>query len=215
VEEGEAPDPAEILHWSAVAGERDKLAQVVGHPEVELDGTDERGYSAYRLRKAAHPPTHILGLTAGPLPDPCRRVFAASVIAARTSRYHHACGNGHADCVRVLLDAGCDTSKRNVVGLTGWALAARLKKASVTALLEEHAADGHVALAAEKSGNGAGGGAAAAAAAEGTSGAAAAAAKPAAADWTVKIGAADDDGTGKFTVYRLRDTSSATVRALG
>eukprot|EP01048_Picozoa_sp_COSAG05_P013243 COSAG05_NODE_1391_length_5001_cov_6495.224194_4_plen_375_part_00 len=142
--------PAESLHWSAIVGEADKLARVVQSDAVDIDSTDERGYTAY----------------------------------------HQACGNGHADCVRVLLDAHCDTAKRNVVGLTGWQLAERLQKTEVIEMLEKSAKAGHTGLSQEHSAIG--------------SATPDSVIEPGAKSlefWTVKIGAADDDGTGKFTVY--------------
>jgi len=150
MDETEESQPAESLHWSAIVGESAKLARVAQIDGVDIDATDERGYTAY----------------------------------------HQACGNGHADCVRVLLDAKCDTAKRNVVGLTGWQLAERLQKVEVTELLRRYAEAGHAGLSEEKTLM--------------ASVAADSAAEPGAKSlefWTVKIDAADDDGTGKFTVY--------------
>jgi len=70
----------ESLHWSAIIGEHAKLTRLLAKPGIQVNGVDERGYTAF----------------------------------------HQACGNGHVDCVRVLLDAQCDTTCRNAVRLTGW-----------------------------------------------------------------------------------------------
>ena len=51
--------------------------------------------------------------------------------------FHMACAGGHVDCVRLLLDAGCDTALRNDEGLTGWELAAQLQRTDVLALQQE------------------------------------------------------------------------------
>lgn len=45
-----------------------------------------------------------------------------------------ACAGGHAACVSLLLDAGCDTSLLCDTGLTGWELAEELHRAEVLAL---------------------------------------------------------------------------------
>ena len=51
--------------------------------------------------------------------------------------FHMACAGGHVDCVRLLLDAGCDTALRNDEGLTGWELAAQLQRIDVLALQQQ------------------------------------------------------------------------------
>eukprot|EP01043_Picozoa_sp_COSAG02_P025787 COSAG02_NODE_1462_length_12490_cov_71.373820_5_plen_259_part_00 len=150
-EEGAALD-SESLHWSAIVGEKAKLERMLAKPGIQIDGVDERGYTAF----------------------------------------HQACGNGHVDCVKVLVDAQCDTTKRNAVRLTGWQLASSMKKAAVCELLESYAANGHEGLAAEKDGT--------------LADTADAAADDAVAQskkemWSVKIEAADKDMTGKFSVY--------------
>ena len=38
--------------------------------------------------------------------------------------YHHACANGHAECARLLVKAGCATALASDLGATGWAMAA-------------------------------------------------------------------------------------------
>ena len=63
--------------------------------------------------------------------------------------YHFACGGGHPKCVEVLLAKGCDVSKKNAVGFTGWRLAAATSKTVIMDMLEEAAA-AHSQLFAEK-----------------------------------------------------------------
>jgi len=150
-EEGAVLD-GESLHWSAIIGEQAKLERMLAKPGIQIDGVDERGYTAF----------------------------------------HQACGNGHVDCVQVLVDAQCDTTKRNAVRLTGWQLASSMNKTEVCELLDSYAQKGHEGLAAEKDGT--------------LAEAAAVSADEAAAQskmemWTVKIEAADKDMTGKFSVY--------------
>jgi hypothetical protein len=48
--------------------------------------------------------------------------------------FHVACAGGHADCVRLLLEAGCDTALYNHNGVTGWELANLLHRDEVLAL---------------------------------------------------------------------------------
>ena len=45
-----------------------------------------------------------------------------------------ACAGGHAVCVAVLLEASCDTTLACDTGLTGWELAADLRRAEVVAM---------------------------------------------------------------------------------
>ena len=150
-EEGASLD-SESLHWSAIVGEKAKLERMLAKPGIQIDGVDERGYTAF----------------------------------------HQACGNGHVDCVKVLVGAQCDTTKRNAVRLTGWQLASSMKKAAVCELLESYAAKGHEGLAAEKDGT---------LADTADAAADAAAAQSQKEMWSVKIEAADKDMTGKFSVY--------------
>jgi hypothetical protein len=56
--------------------------------------------------------------------------------------YHHACANGHADAVKALLKAGCNTAKLNDGGRTGWDLAQEMGRSDVTELLSKLAAKG-------------------------------------------------------------------------
>lgn len=150
-EEGAVLD-GESLHWSAIIGEKAKLERMLTKPGIQVDGVDERGYTAF----------------------------------------HQACGNGHVDCVRVLLDAQCDTTKRNAVRLTGWQLASSMNKTEVCTLLESYAQKGHEGLTAEKDGT----------LAETTAASAEEdAARAKMQMWNVKIEAADKDMTGKFSVY--------------
>jgi hypothetical protein len=152
----------------------------------ESDGEDDIGTSADALHWAA-----IVGEK-----DKLVRLARAaeaeidSMDERGYTAFHLACGNDHADCAEVLVDANCDTTKRNSAGLTGWQLAERLHKHEVVDLLGRMATAGHKGLRAEQDG-------------------VLTAEAAAAADlggkslefWNVKIGAADDDGTGKFTVY--------------
>ena len=52
----------------------------------------------------------------------------------RCTAFHIACAGGHVDCVRMLLEAGCDTALCNYSGLTGWELAEQLHRSEVLAL---------------------------------------------------------------------------------
>ena len=45
--------------------------------------------------------------------------------------FHHACANGHPDCVKQLLVHNCDTLLLNDAGKTGWDLAAATRKTDV------------------------------------------------------------------------------------
>ena len=45
-----------------------------------------------------------------------------------------ACAGGHAECVSLLMEAGCNTELACDVGLTGWELAEQLKRHNVLAL---------------------------------------------------------------------------------
>jgi hypothetical protein len=152
-EEGAVLD-GESLHWAAIVGDEAKLERMLAKPGIQIDGVDERGYTAF----------------------------------------HQACGNGHVDCVKVLVDAQCDTTKRNAVRLTGWQLASSMNKTEVCTLLQSYATGGHEGLAAEKDGGLAE--TAAAAAADDTT-----AQSKGVEMWSVKIEAADKDMTGKFSVY--------------
>jgi hypothetical protein len=52
--------------------------------------------------------------------------------------FHVACASGRAECVALLLEAGCDTALVCDVGLTGWELAKDLQRTTVLALQKEH-----------------------------------------------------------------------------
>ena len=52
----------------------------------------------------------------------------------RYTAFHIACAGGHVDCVRLLLEAGCDTALCNHSGLTGWELADELHRSEVLVL---------------------------------------------------------------------------------
>lgn len=52
-----------------------------------------------------------------------------------------ACAGGHAECVRLLLAAGCDTSLRNNAELTGWQLAETLRRQDVLTLRHQTLSD--------------------------------------------------------------------------
>ena len=51
--------------------------------------------------------------------------------------YHHACANGHADVVKVLLKAGCNSAMLNDSKRTGWDLAQEMGRTNVTELLQK------------------------------------------------------------------------------
>eukprot|EP01052_Picozoa_sp_SAG31_P008293 SAG31_NODE_416_length_15934_cov_7.384970_12_plen_162_part_00 len=61
---------------------------------------------------------------ASKLAEALRSPSGGSLINATDDRgytaYHFACGGGQPSCIQVLLDAGCDVSKKNAVGFTGW-----------------------------------------------------------------------------------------------
>ena len=40
--------------------------------------------------------------------------------------FHVACASGNMNCVRLLINAGCNTALRNADGLTGWEVAAHM-----------------------------------------------------------------------------------------
>lgn len=63
--------------------------------------------------------------------------------------YHHACANGHAAVVKVLLKAGCNSAMLNDGGRTGWDLAQDMGRTDVTELLYKLAAKGSKKLRAE------------------------------------------------------------------
>ena len=48
--------------------------------------------------------------------------------------FHCAAAGGHAECVRLLLGAGCDTTLLNDNRMTGWELAGELRRSEVLAL---------------------------------------------------------------------------------
>ena len=50
--------------------------------------------------------------------------------------FHCACFNGHAECVAVLVKAGCDTTLRDNDGETGRQIAERHGHAAVLSLLD-------------------------------------------------------------------------------
>ena len=52
----------------------------------------------------------------------------------RYTAFHIACAGGQVDCVRLLLEAGCDTALCNHCELTGWELAQQLHRGEVLAL---------------------------------------------------------------------------------
>jgi hypothetical protein len=117
---------------------------------------------------------------------------AKHLLNAQDSRgytaYHHAASNGHPNTLSSLVAAACDTQIVNHQGLTGWALAASLKKTEVVERLTDLSTGRHEALRAEK-----------------TRIDAAARQESAASGgldvWTVKIGAADEAQSGGYTVY--------------
>ena len=63
--------------------------------------------------------------------------------------YHHACANGHAEVVKALLKAGCNSAMLNDGRRTGWDLALEMGRANVTELLSKLAAKGSKKLRAE------------------------------------------------------------------
>ena len=63
--------------------------------------------------------------------------------------YHHACANGHADVVKALLKAGCNSAVLNDGRRTGWDLAREMGRTDVTELLSKLAAKGSKKLGAE------------------------------------------------------------------
>jgi hypothetical protein len=63
--------------------------------------------------------------------------------------YHHACANGHAEVVKALLKAGCNSAMLNDGRRTGWDLALEMGRANVTELLIKLAAKGSKKLRAE------------------------------------------------------------------
>jgi len=58
----------------------------------------------------------------------------AGLVAGRYTPFHVACAGGHVRCATLLRNAGADTSLRNDIGLTGWELAAELRRGDIAAL---------------------------------------------------------------------------------
>ena len=58
----------------------------------------------------------------------------------RYTAFHVACAGGHAQCAQLLVDEGCDTKLHNGAGLTAWALARELKRASILSLHQQQLA---------------------------------------------------------------------------
>ena len=63
-----------------------------------------------------------------------RKSERAGLVAGRYTPFHVACAGGHVRCATLLRNAGADTSLRNDIGLTGWELAAELRRADIAAL---------------------------------------------------------------------------------
>jgi hypothetical protein len=97
----------------------------VTHVLITITKEDTHGGAAAKLRALLQQQGVDLDINAGD-----QRRFTA---------FHCACAAGHVECVRALLAAGCDTTLRNDVGLSGWELAHELHRASVLTLCPDSA----------------------------------------------------------------------------